>query len=380
MAPMATEADERLENPSFGNIGGPDFRSRYPALSVLYIEGHVVPGLHRNFVPQGIDYAGDSQRYAVLSGYFCENFQRARWRGGFIRYCAQKRSAFYLFDLDAGEAVRLALLEDRDGEPLRWHAGGVAVLYDHLWLPDNFKVLRFELDTLLRSDEAVITMGPDNRRRIGVDSSGDFISAHDGVLWVGNFQRPGRGAPLPPHYLSLEAGTAGWTAAYRIDPDTLRPRNTARYDVAWGGRSFEVYRPDTALHHRNQVQGLSFIDDRRVVLSASWGDSPSVFSFHRLPAPPLEPPERSPVVELPDGSEIAIWALYDLTREIRIFGPPGAEGIAFDGEALLTAFEGGAMPYRRRWRTVEDRMLRFQPPGVTRIDDDRPLPAEPGSQ
>lgn len=42
--------------------------------------------------------------------------------------------------------------------------------------------------------------------------------------------------------------------------------------------------------------------------------------------------------------------------------------MSFDGQLLMSVFEGGALPYRERWGDIEDRMLMFQPPGVTRRD------------
>ncbi|WP_440995862.1 hypothetical protein [Arhodomonas sp. SL1] len=363
-------ADPRLEAPSFRNIDPVTFRFDYPALAALKLEGQVVPGLHRNFVPQGIDYVDRDNGRVVLSGYFCERVGRGlRWQM-FIRRCMLKHSALYLYDLAAGETVRLAMLEERDGEPMRRHAGGVAVLHDWLWVPDRFQVFRFALDELLDAEVPVITMRPDNERPIPVDSSGDFVTAEGGMLWVGNFQRGDRGAPLPQHYLSLLGDTRGWTAGYRIDPETLRPVNRERYQLRWGGMSHEVYRPDIALHHRDRVQGISFLGTHRVVLSASWGRAPSSFAFHHLPSSVAEALEKpSPTVRLPDGTEIPVLTLFRPTREMRVHAPPGSEGISFDGRGLVTVFEGGAMPYRERWPDVEDRMIRFLPPGITRSVD-----------
>lgn len=361
------EAKRRLEVHGYSNLDPVSYRLSYPVMAGLLVEGHVVPGLHANFVPQGIDFLPDESTRAVLSGYFCQRFQRAPLRQGLISLCSQKQSALYLVDLEAGKALRLAMLEERDGEPMRRHAGGIAVLHDRLWLPDTFEVLRFDLSKLVDSWSKTITLKPENKERIGIDSSGDFITAKGDSLWIGNFQRASRGAPLPRHYRSLGGGTAGWTAAYRIDPKTLRPVNTEQYTVHFAGKPYEVYRPDAGLHHRSLVQGMTFIDERRIVLSTSWGNAPSAFNFHRLPDNPLEADHDDvPLVELPDGSEIPVWAVLPATREMQIFAPPGAEGIAFDGQLLLTVFEGGALPYRERWGHIEDRMILFQPPGVTR--------------
>lgn len=360
LATHEAAADARLETHEFGNLDESRFVREYPVLDALLTEGHVIPGLHRNFVPQGIDFLDAHPGEVVLSGYFCERF--SVWWQGFFRHCVLKRSALYLFDLESGQALRLALLERRDGQPMRLHAGGVAELHGRLWLPDNFVVFRFDPAELRNAEEPVITMRPENEEPIGVDSSGDFVTAHDGSLWIGNFQRAGRGHPLPAHYRSPRTGTLGWTAAYRIDPDTLRPVSRSRYEVSFGGVEFEVYRPDAALHHRNKAQGLSFVGDRGVVLSASFGARHGMLAFHRLPAMPVGDDAHGSPVTLPDGSVLRVQSLNLSTRQSVVPTPPGAEGVAYDTTTLAVAFEGGAMPYRKRWRLVEDRMLLLVPP------------------
>ena len=382
MHAFSGEAKARLEVHSYANLDQAAYRLRYPAMAGLLVRGHVIPGLHANFVPQGVDFLPDESNRAVISGYFCQRFDRAPLRWGLISLCGKKQSALYLVDLDDGKALRLAMLEERDGTPMRRHAGGVAVLHERLWLPDNFELLRFDLSRLLKAWTKVITLRPENKTRIGVDSSGDFITARGDTLWVGNFQRADRGAPLPPHYQSLGVGTAGWTAAYRIDRETLRPVNEQTYTVNWAGRDFEVYRPDAALHHRNLVQGMTFIDERRIVLSTSWGNRASGLSFHRLSSDPLKPPgDEVPTVTLPDGSTIPVWPMLPATLEMQIAAPPGAEGVTFDGQLLLSVFEGGALPYRERWNDLEDRMVMYQPPGVTLRDTPLvPLVAPKASQ
>lgn len=360
LAGHSSVADDRLEAHSYGNISSPQFIVDYPALKALLVDGHVIPGLHRNFVPQGIDFLRSHPGEVVLSGYFCERF--AKWRQR-IRFCTKKRSALYLYDLDAREAVRLALLEHHDGNPMRLHVGGVAELHDRLWLPDNFVVYRFNLAELREAGESVIEMRPENEEPIGVDSSGDFITAFEDSLWIGNFQRGRRGHPLPGHYRSKVIGSTGWTAGYRIDPDTLRPTSKTRYKVSFGSVVYEVYRPDAALHHRSKVQGISFVGDQRVVLSSSYGPALSLLTFHALPGgPPLRDTTRGDEVTLPDGSPLWVRTLAIPTRLNLIKAPPGAEGVAYNGTIMAVAFEGGAMPYRQRWRRNEDRMLLFLPP------------------
>jgi hypothetical protein len=362
-----TPADDRLAAHSFRNIGESRFALEYPVLNARMIGGHVIPGLHRGFVPQGIDFLSSHPNEVVLSGYFCERM--STWKN-LLRRCLVKRSAVYLYDLDAGEAVRLALLEERDGEPMRRHAGGIAELHERLWVPDNFIVFRFHLDELRSAAEPIITMRPENEAAIGVDSSGDFITAFEGRLWIGNFQRGRRGRPLPDHYLSPLTGAAGWTAGYRIDPETLRPTSQSRYRVSFGGIEYEVYRPDAAFHHRNKVQGITFMDDGRVVLSASFGGNLGALSFHRLHGlhgPHARDQAFAADVTLPDGSSLRVDTLALPTREKFVPTPPGAEGITYDGTTLAVAFEGGAIPYRERWRWIEDRMLLLRPPATAHV-------------
>lgn len=355
-----TQADPRLETHRFGNIDDRRFNEDYLDLGNLLVGSYVIPGLHRGFVPQGIDFLESGSDEIVLTGYFCERFS-SRWRT-LIRHCVQKRSAFYLYDLKAGKAVRLALLSERDGKPMRRHAAGVAELHGRLWLPDYFQVFRFDLSELREAEVSVITLRPENEQPIGVDSSGDFITAFGDSLWIGNFQRGRRGAPLPLHYRSGSGGTQGWTAGYRIDPDTLRPTSQRRYNVAFGGVLYEVYRPDAALHHGSNAQGMSFLDEHRVVLSTSYGPATSALAFHELVHPPLRGAANGEAMKLPDGSTLRVQALGESTLETRIIAPPGAEGVAYDGRLLAVAFEGGALPYRKRWRRIEDRLLLLELP------------------
>jgi len=359
-------ADSRLETRAFGNLHDSRLARHFPVLAELTVDGHVLPGLHHNFVPQGVELLANG-REGVVSGYFCRRF--TYWYQSLFRRCALKRSAVYLIDLDSGRAKRLALLEEPDGMPMRRHAGGVAELHGRLWLPDNFIVFRFRLAALREADEPVITLRPENDRPIGVDASGDFITAHKGSLWIGNFQRGRRGNPLPAHYVAPGTGTRGWTAGYRIDPDTLRPASRERYQVAFAGVSYEVYRPDAALHHRSKVQGMTFLHDRRVVLSTSFGPRRGALAFHRLAAAPLGDAAEGAPVALPDGSTLTVEALNRSTRESVVSTPPGAEGISWDSQRLAVAFEGGAMPYRKRWRLLEDRLLMLVPPPGVVIDE-----------
>ena len=356
--PLANAVGEdRLQTPSFGNLGDGRLADEFPGLASLLVKGHVIPGLHRGFVPQGVDLLDGGEM--VLSGYFCERFT-PRFQN-LLRRCVQKRSAIYLMDAEGGSAKRLALLEMPDGRPMRLHAGGIAELHGKLWIPDNFVVFRFSLEQLRQADDPVISMAPDNRAPIGVDASGDFITSHQDTLWIGNFQRSRRGDPLPGHYLAPEWGTRGWTAAYHIDPETLRPVSQETYSVAFGGTHYEVYRPDAALHHRDLVQGMAFLDDRRVVISTSYGPRRSALAQHKLPVSPLAGHLVGPAVPLPDGSEMVVQALNLPTREAVVSMPPGSEGVAWDQQQLAVAFEGGALPYRNRWRLLEDRVLFLAP-------------------
>lgn len=359
-------ADSRLETRAFGNLHDSRLERHFPVLGALVVGGQVLPGLHRNFVPQGVELLAGEAGEAVVSGYFCRRF--TYWYQTLFRRCALKRSALFLIDLDSGVAKRLALLEEPDGTPMRRHAGGVAELHGRLWVPDNFIVFRFSLEALREARKPVITLRPENERPIGVDASGDFVTAHDGSLWIGNFQRADRGNPLPDHYFAPLTDTRGWTAGYRIDPETLRPVSRERYQVSFAGVSYEVYRPDAALHHRSKVQGLTFLDDRRVVLSTSFGPRRGALAFHRLGSAPLgDTPAGSPVT-LPDGSSLQVEPLNRGSRESVVATPPGAEGVTWDSERLAVAFEGGAMPYRKRWRLLEDRLLLLIPPPDVVVD------------
>lgn len=123
--------------------------------------------------------------------------------------------------------------------------------------------------------------------------------------------------------------------------DTLRPVNRTSYHVSFSSVRFEVYRPDAALNHRNKVQGMTFLDDKRVVLSTSFGPRRGALAFQRLAAPPLGDAAHGLPVTLPDDLTLHVQALNRSTREFVMSTPAGAEGISSDSERIAVAFKGG---------------------------------------
>ncbi|MCD8481298.1 MAG: hypothetical protein LR015_00640 [Verrucomicrobia bacterium] len=50
------------------------------------------------------------------------------------------------------------------------------------------------------------------------------------------------------------------------------------------------------------------------------------------------------------------WCISEFQPLRTIMAPPGSEGLIWISNQLAVVFEGGALPYRERWNSIEDRV------------------------
>jgi hypothetical protein len=318
---------ELLEIVSFRNQD----LDNYSQFRSLVLSSFTLPGLAAGFVPQGIANIPGSPAL-IVSGYHADS----------------KLSVVYLIDLNAQKPLRVAYLTS-GGIPQKRHAGGVAVTGDHFWIPGNGSLFRFPLYELLSheaSDRLHIEMDVEIT---GIESRGSHLSAWGDYLIMGDFgsRRPQHG-PVSHHRSPKDSRLLYRSLVFKIDRLSNMP--------------VDVDRPSLIIHHDDQVQGLAMGLNGLVVTSRSWGDNHSRFEFHRIPLEDnwIKYSSRSPYRK-GDLAEDLIPSI-SLSRDnrlITIFGPPGSEGIALVGNKAMTLFEGGAYPYRSRWKTLEDRVFEF---------------------
>lgn len=326
-------------------------RLQYLGLAALLTDYCTVPGLEHGFVPQGLDWGGEDGDLLLVSGYV-----------------GKEEHAFVLLvDVKRKDVLKVGRLMAKDGKPMSMHAGGVALTKNFFWIPSRFRVRRFPLEPLMSSRETVVDITPAEAEGFSVDSLGSYVTTYRNCLWIGEFT--GGKAPAVAHHGAKVGRTfySGWAAGYRLTSDE-RIEATATYQVKHKKHEYSVIKPDRVLVHRKKVQGMAFMDERRVMLSVSRGDSDSKIAFYDLGAAPWQQ-SLTEQHELPAGFSAERRMICDGDSKnpsrwlLTLHGPPGSEGVSWQGERWAVAFEGGARPYRQRWNDIEDRILILAPPG-----------------
>lgn len=334
----------------------------YDKLKSMVVSGWTIPGLGAYFVPQGVDWVDAPQdegsfgdgKFLILSGYIGEEFNNPRLNRAQRLQVTQQRSAVILVNAETGEPVSAARLLYRNGNPMRLHAGGIAVWNRSFWIPGPHVLYRFDLNELFQKPGEVITLQPTGPA-VHVASRGSFVSVSGDSLLVGDFLLDREENPAYRQSPVEGVQHQAWTAVYLLDPETGALVDNGRYKTA---NDREVLIPHAVIHHRLQAQGIAVREDGLLALSVSYGNRDSRIAFYRPyhENRPLELPAPS-TTALPDGTQVPSWTLHEGNWKETITAPPGSEGLAWSGARLAIAFEGGAYPYRLRWTRLEDRVL-----------------------
>ena len=321
----------------------------HPELKAAFRRGFTIPGLSAGFVPQGMSPVPE-ENALVLSGYIWLSYKGFRkWKK-----VSKKRSVLLLVDADEGNLLSAALLRERSGAPMRRHAGGVQVAGKSLWIPSKNKLYRFSFGSLLRARGELVELSP--LKVFAVDSKGSFVSGFGDFLLVGEFIK--ERDQVPAYHQSPSGKHNAWTALYRLERFNEADDSEQLFHQVSGK---VLLRPDAVIHHRKKVQGLAVREDGWVVQSVSYGSKPSKLAFYQV-LENLGSPESWPGrTRLPNGFEVpSITLSGESNWQFTQSAPPGSEEVFWlDDDRLAFVFEGGAYPYREKWKELEDRVLIF---------------------
>lgn len=270
--------------------------------------GIIVPALEQNFIPQGIAY-WEEQNRLLISGYFKPNPRSSSAR-------------ILTVDANTGEFVGVYSLVDRYGRSIGSHFSGLAVTESNLFVVEEQNLFCVSLEELQRA-------GKSGTLRVSdicmLDVVGGTCNYANDILWIcEHYQEddyPLRGA----HDVKGKDGTVfhAWMVGYRIsDSGDLRPY-----------RAFAV--PD-------KIQGISVLEDGRIILSSSYGrKNPSKLLIYNDPGE--NPPDG--YVEI-WGAKTPIWCLDSANGIMEYTAPPMSEGCCLVNDRLYLIFESGAYYYR----------------------------------
>lgn len=238
-----------------------------------------IPGLSSGFVPQGFDYDEDGQFY-LISGYMKDSTQPSR---------------IYVVSEDGKKHCTQLLRED--GTAYNAHCGGITANGDYLYISSEGELSVFPLSEILEQDTAT---------QIGSINIGErvsFCTYHDGYLFTGAFYRAESYETPEYHHVTTPAGDENpaliWVykaddnAEFGIDPN-----------------------PVAAISVRDQVQGLVFTDDGKIVLSTSWGLNTSELCLYAPDSQRVGEVKNVPLYYLDSANLVEIVKAPPMTEEM----------------------------------------------------------------
>ena len=190
------------------------------------------PGIHDNFVCQGIAVSEENEKILVC-GYMTD----------------KTNSRIYVTDSD-NDSYYVTLT--RDGEVFTGHAGGMAITGDTVYLANGSKLYTFSLSEILSLNNGdSVDIGKGTK----VNNSASFVYSDENYVYVGEFHDGGKYITKHPYQTN----------------DGLYHAIITKYSVK------DLTTPIKIYSVRDKVQGACFTPDGKVVLSTSYGLSDTVY-------------------------------------------------------------------------------------------------------
>ncbi len=252
------------------------------------------PGINTGFVPQDLDRADDGMW--LFSGYDSGGGPSPIWRRA-----------------DDGTVSRIQV-QNPDGSPYVGHGGGVTSAFGNVYLTTEGGLLVLSADEVASAAEGQAVKA---RAKVDVGFDPAFANVQDDVLYTGVFYMAGPYDTPESMHLTSPDGTENHAVMYAYGRDA---------STAWGFADV----PEAVYSIPDKVQGMAMVPGGRMVLSTSWGFSPSVlyvYDVGRLGA------EGTYDVS---GNDVALAFCDRSALESSIEAPPMMEGIdQFDGRLFL---------------------------------------------
>ena len=246
--------------------------------------GMKIPGLWNGHVSQGFSYCEERGVY-LTCGY--------DQSGG--------ASRIYILNGDDAKCVEMKL---EDGSDYTEHTGGMDTYGDYLYVTGTTGFDLFLLSDVFDGDGAT--------KRVGTVSTildPAYCTFKDNFLYTGSYYDAGHYETPMEHRMKTPTGEQNTSilAVYEMDPETGKPKSEL---------------PEIVFSTTSQVQGMTFVSDRVMVLASSWGISTSKLRFYDL----AKLPETTGTLTV-DGVEIPVLYLDGTSLVETVDAPPMAEEI-----------------------------------------------------
>lgn len=264
--------------------------------------GMEIPGLWDGFVQQGFDW--------------CEE------RGVYLACGYDKSGGPSRIYVISGEEQTRVDLKRADGSNYTEHTGGIEAYGPYVYITGTYGCDLFFIDDVFDGDGVATMVG-----EVKTCNDPAYCTIRGNMLYVGSYYDKGAyETPMEQHMVTPtgEQNTA-IMSAYTLNPETGKPYR-------------EI--PEFILSTTSQIQGMTFISDNIMVLSASYGLHDSLLHFYDLRAVSMS--DRTFSV---NGVDVPV-AFLDSTSLIEtVEAPPMSEEIVWKDDRLWIMNESASMKY-----------------------------------
>ena len=248
------------------------------------------PGLNDGFVCQGIAVS-EENNVILVCGYMKD----------------KSNSRIYVTDFESNSYyVELT----REGEKYTGHAGGLAITGDTVYIANAKKIYSFPLKDVLSAENGdVVDIGSGTK----VNTNASFVYTDEEYLYVGEFHDGGK---------------------YVIENHEHETAEGTHYALCTKYALSDLTAPIAVYTLRNNVQGICFTPDNKVVLSTSYGLTDTVYYVYDLD------------VATDSGLTFDGAPVYYLdNQEKEIHGPAMGEDLDYYNGKIITLTESASTKY-----------------------------------
>lgn len=212
------------------------YADSYPEFYAIATKQFQIPGLETAFVPQGIEQDPNTKTF-LISGYMSNG----------------EASRIYLVDQTTYGSKYFTL--SSNGTDYVGHCGGIAIDGDFGWIVGDGWLHRFNFLQALDCQNGEELQIVDS---LQTGNGADFVLAHNGKLIVGEFFKQGKYETHQSHHIKIDENQTNKALAYVYNIDHTKPHSLASTTIEFG------------ISLPNQVQGMTFNKDGKIVLSTSY--------------------------------------------------------------------------------------------------------------
>ncbi len=261
-----------------------------------------MPGTADGLVQQGFTYLEDKEIFLV-AGYMSNG----------------SASMVYALNKD-GEIINKASLKNADGGDYTGHTGGIEVYKNCVYITEGTKdkgynggLDVFPLDQILNEAEVKQVS------RVTTYNNPAYVKIHNGYMLVGEYYREVDYETLDSHRFTTPNGdkSTALITVFKIEDS-----NT--------DNSYVSDKPVAGITTVGAVQGLEIVNDKKIVLSTSWGLSKS--QLHVYDTDKIDTSDREPVLiegadanSTSDDVSIKLYHLDSASFDETVIAPPMAE-------------------------------------------------------